>query len=350
MGLAGQKILAIATELTRRGTPSPSGLVVWSAYSVRHILKNRTYAGVIEALKTEAVEPKKRRVGTYGKSSRRLRDDSERIRLEGLVEKPIVSEEDFDWMQRRLLENRNFALKNTKTRAYGLKGMIKCAQCGKAYVGVTLKRRKKEYSYYVCGARWKRPAVGEKCQSRSLAVNGIENSVFNTVVDFLNGPEGFETQLNRRRGISKESEASLMKELASLDRQHREEQDAEARAFRLASRGTVSEEVLTQETGLIRTKQLWIAEQKQRLEEQLNDIQRYSFDSRSVDILRQRLEAKLASATPDDRRFILEAIDTTVLVQADGTWELEIQVLREVPAPETDALQIVSTRPGMNSA
>ncbi len=111
----------------------------------------------------------------------------------------------------------------------------------------------------------------------------------------------------------------------------------------------MSEEVFNQEIGLIRTRQRWIAEQGERLEQQLADIQRYSFDPQSIEMLRQRLEAKLATATPDDRRFILEAVGTKVIVQADGTWELELQVPREVPAPEGD-LQIVNSRPGMNSS
>ena len=66
-------------------------------------------------------------------------------------------------------------------------------------------------------------------------------------------------------------------------------------------------------------------------------------------MLRQRLEARLATETPDDRRFILEAVGTRVMVQADGTWELELQVPREVPPPE-GGLQIVNARPECNSA
>ena len=347
MGLEGQKIQAIANELMRRGILSPSGKLVWSSYSVRHILKNRTYAGVIEALKTEVVEPKERKASTYGKSSRRLRPQSERIRLEGLVDSPVVTEAEFEWMQQRLRENQQLAHKNTKLRTYGLKGMIRCAACGRAYVGATMKRREKEYSYYVCGARWNRPSRGEKCRSSSLGVDAIEGAVFRMVVDFLNGPVGFEAELQRRRGISKESEASLVRELQSLEQQNREEQDAEARAFRLASRGTVSEEVLNQEIGLIRTRQRWIAEQRQRLEEQLWDVQRYSFDPKNIELLRRRLEARLETPTPEDRRYILNALGVNVLVQSDGTWELELQVPREVPQPDGD-LQIVNSRPEWN--
>jgi hypothetical protein len=168
------------------------------------------------------------------------------------------------------------------------------------------------------------------------------------VVDFLHGPEGFGNEMQRRQGISAESEASLIRELESLEGKQREEQDAEARAFRLATRGNVSEEVFNQEIGLIRTRQRWIVEQRERLEQQLADIQRYSFDPQSIEMLRQRLEARLATETPDDRRFILEALGTKVMVQADGTWELELQVPREVPALE-GGLQIVNARPESNS-
>jgi len=48
--MAGWKIKAIATELTHRGIPTPSGKVSWSTSWVRHILKNRAYSGVVEAL------------------------------------------------------------------------------------------------------------------------------------------------------------------------------------------------------------------------------------------------------------------------------------------------------------
>ena len=175
--------------------------------------------------------------------------------------------------------------------------MIQCATCGKTYVSVTLKRRGKEYSYYACGARWKPPSHGERCQSHTLRADALEKAVFDTVANFLHSPGGVEAEMQRRRGISAESKASLASELKSLGRKQREEEDAEARAFRLASRGTVSEKVFRQEIGLIRTRQLWIAEQMERVEQQIEEINRYSINPQSIGTLRQRLEARLATAT-----------------------------------------------------
>ena len=347
MGLAGWKIKAIADELTRRGIPTPRGLPRWSTYSVRHILRNRTYAGVIDALKTEAVEPRVRKGATYGKSGRRLRAEDERIRLEGLVVQPVITEDEFEWMQRHIKENQQLARKNTRLRPYLLKGMIHCAACRVRYNGVTVRRRGKAYSYYICGARWKGGAQGDRCRSRSMVVDALEEAVFGMVVDFLDSPEGFGGEMQRRRAITADSEASLVRELEDLHRQQKEEREAEARAFRLAARAKVSEDVFNQETGLIRTRQRWIAEQMERLQGQLQDIQRYSFDPESVEQLRRRLEVRLGSATPEDRRFIFEALGVKVLAQTDGSWELELQVPRDASTP-AENLQVVNSRPGSN--
>ena len=81
--------------------------------------------------------------------------------------------------------------------------------------------------------------------------------------------------------------------------------------------------VFCQELGLIHTRQRWIAEQMERLDQQLADIQRYSFTPERIGKLRERLEARLEAATPQNRRFILEAVGATVVAHADGRWELE---------------------------
>ena len=302
MALEGLKIKAIAAELTRRGIPTPSGKVRWSTNTVRQILKNRTYAGVVEALKTEAVEPKVRKAATYGKSGRRFRSEEERIPLQGLVERPIVTEAEYRWMQERLLENKRQAGKNTRLRTYLLKGMIHCAACGARYVGVTIPRRAKVYSYYVCGKRWEPGPDGQKCESQSFAAGVMENDVFESVVDFLRSPEGIESGLQRRRGVTSETVESLRREIESLDRQLKEEREAEARAFRLAARSNVSEAVFDQEVGLIRTRQRWLEEQRELVRAKLSDLERFTSaqkPSRSCDKDSKHTWRGLRSKTSD---------------------------------------------------
>jgi len=113
----------------------------------------------------------------------------------------------------------------------------------------------------------------------------------------------------------------------------------------LASRGRVSEETFDHELRLIRVRQNWLAEQKDLLEGQLADNLRYWFDPAGVEELRKRLEARLATATAEDRRYVLEAVGATVIAHADGTWELELQIPREAD----ELLQTENTGPGSNS-
>jgi hypothetical protein len=248
-------------------------------------------------------------------------------------------------MQQRLLENQRLAQKNTRLRSYLLRGMVHCAACGGRYVGVTVTRRGKTYSYYICAKRWKPGPNNERCQSHNLSAEAQEREVFDAVVNFLHSPEGFGTELQRRRGVTAETEVSLRRELESLQRQQKEEQDAEARAFRLAARNKVSEEVFSQEMGLIRTRQCWIEEQLERIQAQLADLERFSFSPEAIALLRKRLDARLVGTTVEDKRFVLEAVSAKVIVQADGTWELELQVPCQVPEPAGE-LQIVNSRPG----
>ena len=132
-------------------------------------------------------------------------------------------------------------------------------------------------------------------------------------------------------------------EIVPLERQECDEKDAETRTFRLAAWVPVSEEIYKQEVGLIRTKQRWIMEQKERMERQYADLERYRFNPQSIGLLHQRLETRLTGATLEDKRFVLEAVGAMVMVQADRTWELELQVLRDMPIPEPEPLQIVNS-------
>ena len=64
MALEGETLRSIAKKLTQQGVPTAKGGRIWSATTIGSILANRSYAGVVEALKTEAVTPGARRKAT----------------------------------------------------------------------------------------------------------------------------------------------------------------------------------------------------------------------------------------------------------------------------------------------
>jgi len=338
MALTGTTLWGIAAELTRRGIPTPKGAPVWASSTIGAMLRNRTYAGVVEALKKECVAPKHRSKDTYGKSSSRLRPPEERIPLNGLVVQPVVTEAEFAWVQQRLAFNQQFASKNTRLRTYLLRGLIRCALCGRSYCGKTVGPN----SYYYCGGQSHADWGAVKCPAQKFHASRIEAAAFGMVTEFLRGPEGFLSEMRRRKGLQEHSEKSIHRELDDLQRQERASREAEAKAFRLAASTNVSEDVFQQEVGLIRARQKWIREQRDRLLIQLADVQRYTVDASSIKLMRERLESRVVTATAEDRRFILEALGTQIIAHGDGTWELQLEVPRQIP----QQADIVSTRPG----
>ena len=119
------------------------------------------------------------------------------------------------------------------------------------------------------------------------------------------------------------------------------EEEAESRAFRLAAHAQVSEQVFQQEVGLIRTRRRWLQEERHRLEQQLADVERLTFSPDAVESLRRRLDERLTRATPEDRRFVLESLGAKVIAYPDATWDMEIELPRQVQSD----LQIAHSRP-----
>ena len=161
--LAGWTLRQNCQELDTRGILTPLGKRHWDPSTIRAILQNRVYAGVLEALKYEAVAPTKRRTGTYGKSATRVRPQHERVRLEGLVLMPVVTETEFDVVQERLRENQRMAARRSRNHRYLLRGRIRCGNCGRVYVGVHLHG----HTYYYCGGRWGHSWAEDKCPGRA---------------------------------------------------------------------------------------------------------------------------------------------------------------------------------------
>jgi site-specific DNA recombinase len=215
----------------------------------------------------------------------------QRVPLEGLVVQPVVTQEEFDWVQQRRRYNQQYAAKNTRLRVYLLKGRIRCGLCGKRYTGVTRGSR----SYYYCRGRTKLDWGEEKCPAQSLPAGFLEKAVCDSVTQFLTTPQIFLAEVGRRRELQEHTVASLKLELADLERQARAEEDAEGQAFRLASRHSVSEEVFQKELAAIQNRRQEINEQTRRVLTQLETLKRGWPTAAVLKGLEQRLGAVLTS-------------------------------------------------------
>jgi len=155
-------------RLLLRGKRKQRTSGIWTAGRIRGLITNSTYMG----------EHK------YGKRTRSNRPVIKR------AVPAIVSEETWLRAQGTLRSNLLFGKRNAKNQ-YLLRGLMKCAHCGKTYVGVAANRAngKREFYYRCNGVHT--PALlkgGPRCTAKSVRGDQLEQQVWADVEAFLRDP------------------------------------------------------------------------------------------------------------------------------------------------------------------
>lgn len=186
--VAGMSNRKLAELLNREGVSSPAyhkqqegenyispfqkgSRAEWSQLTVRRILTNRAYIGVLEQGKTYSIN--------YKLKERLNRDRQYWYCVEGAHE-PIIEKATFDLVQRLLQANCRTSPKNENVRAgtvYLFSGIVRCGKCGE-----TLLRRKKkvkgaDYIYYGCYDKNKKL----RCEHVCIRENQLESTVLEII-------------------------------------------------------------------------------------------------------------------------------------------------------------------------
>lgn len=180
-GLSPQNIAARLNEL---GIPSPaeykklsgsnyktsfqtSSKAVWSHVSVRRILKNEIYLGVMIQGKRTTPNYKTKTVVTKA--------ESEWLRVEGTHE-AIISVRDFELVQELLRDDTHCRAGDVTVPVYA--GRIYCGDCGAAAVRKTVSYAGRRYVYYVCNANKHDKTV---CSRHSIREDILGQVIYQTV-------------------------------------------------------------------------------------------------------------------------------------------------------------------------
>ena len=180
-GLSPQNI---AVRLNELGIPSPaeykklsgsnyktsfqtSSKAVWSHVSVRRILKNEIYLGVMIQGKRTTPNYKTKTVVTKA--------ESEWLRVEGTHE-AIISVRDFELVQELLRDDIHCRAGDVTVPVYA--GRIYCGDCGATAVRKTVSYAGKRYVYYVCNANKHDKTV---CSRHSIREDILGQVIYQTV-------------------------------------------------------------------------------------------------------------------------------------------------------------------------
>jgi site-specific DNA recombinase len=193
----GQSLAGMATQLMQQGIPAPRGGKRWTTASLRRILNNPAYTGVVYASRGRVRPISRRRsplapVGQRATSS--LPQPPEHWIRVGEIP-AMVTQSQFDQVQEKLELNRQRARRNNKAHQYLLRSLVSCGLCRLACTGQT----RRTYSYYTCvgKAHPSRSSRDEVCRSRLIPMRQLDELVWSDLCDLLTHPEVLTAALER---------------------------------------------------------------------------------------------------------------------------------------------------------
>ncbi len=208
----------------------------------------------------------------------------------------------------------------TTTRAYLLRGLIKCGLCGLTYIGTAYPSYKDtERIYYSCNGK-SQPrglfgAQGKKCPSKRVNAIAIETAVWNDLETFLRNPgtvlEQLATQMQIQDGEAERLHDGLAKFQRSLQALITEK-DTVITLFR---RGRIDEFSLDRQLDQIQLEETDIQRDIENVQENLRCVQEKESSLQSAKELLQRLSQRLEEPlTWELRRQLVEVLVEVIRV------------------------------------
>src|SRR5690349_471374 len=312
---------SLARLLERRGIRTSTGLKRWNLASIRALLTNPAYAGLVYGNRWHRRGTLERRSATApAKHSAMSRVDAPREEWILVAEiPPLVSQEQFDRVQARLASNRRFAQRNNKAHPYLLRGLVSCGLCGLACLA---RATIDEHRYHSCTG--KPPALfshrEQKCPSRLSPAGRLDELVWSDLCDLLCHPEQVSHALARAHGgqwLAQELQArqqGLRRGQASLGQQLE-------RLTEAYLGGVVLLDEYRRRRSDLEERQHQLEEQARQLDAQADRQKELAGLSGAIEDFCQRVRQGLAQATFEQRRSLVELLIDRVIV-TDGEVEI----------------------------
>lgn len=196
---AGVTLREVGLRLQAHGCVTPGGQTRWAVSTIKGILSNPVYTGVVYGGRMRVCEAQRRRsplqVRKGGeRKSHRILPREQWIEIARIS--AIVSEEEFEAVQSKLQQNQGFASRNNKANQYLLRAMVSCGKCQLACLGRTCNTG---HAYYRChGKRDSLYSAREKrCESRLIPVKQLDELVWADLCEVIRHPEMIKRALER---------------------------------------------------------------------------------------------------------------------------------------------------------
>jgi site-specific DNA recombinase len=315
----GASLLSVATQLLERSIPSPRGKKRWGVTTLSGMLTNPAYTGQVYALRWHCRPSRMRRSATHpvGRLSHSTTLNPPELWIPVATIPAIVTQEQFDQVQAKLIQNKSRAKRNNKSSQYLLRAMLSCGLCQWACAARTVPAGK--HGYYRCTGRElavQFRTAAARCPARGTPAQQLDELVWQDLCALMTDPESISQALERAHGgcgLPQELQArqeNLRRGRASLDQQLNRLTEAYlAQVIPLAEYQRRRNELEQRTTAL--------ENQASQLRLQVDQRQVLAGLTASVTDFCQRVQRGLATATFEQKRQLVELLIDRVLVAND---------------------------------
>jgi len=179
MYLSGKSTHEITEYLNKKKYQTRTGKQFYTKF-IGDILKNRIYTGKIVWNKKHYDKNQKTK-----KHYKYIKNDASKIIIAQGKHMPIIDEQDFEGVQKRLAEKKRTWRTRVKNKEYLLTGLLTCAKCNHKYNGVSSisnHRTNKKKRWYRCSGPY---ASHIRCTNRSVKAEDIEPEVTKIIAQLM---------------------------------------------------------------------------------------------------------------------------------------------------------------------
>ncbi|ONH61410.1 hypothetical protein CcI49_07510 [Frankia sp. CcI49] len=291
---------AIARKLTSDGLRTKTGLP-WSPAAILTILRNRVYLGYITFRDVEHAAPH-----------------------------PTIIDPDLFHQAQKILAER---AKSTATKRaasgsdYLLTGKIRCAQCGRHYIGTAARGNLYRYRYYSC---WTRNRYGTSiCPAERLPAEQVDAAILNAMIETYAGSGLVTEAAASLAGRIADTRAAHRDELATVDSEISKAETAIDRYFNAFEAGTMTDALVGGRIEKLTIKIKELQGRRAELVEHLADDATQPVPPTAADLT--RLSTQIADAIRDGAPATLRRLTDALVAEITVTSRSHIQPTFRIP-------------------
>lgn len=329
MCMSGQSLYKIAQTLTANGIRTTTGKDRWGVTSVKSVLSNPLYTGTFYYFRHTFVEPKRRfnPETRYLKTTSVKKDESEWMSVSGSVSvnghdvdlvPQILTPETHEAVQAALRRNADRSQRNCR-REYLLRGMARCAVCGRRLVGQTGNTGKGRAGtrYYWCYSSQSRPQDDPsiRCTVRGIPADALERRVWDEVIRQVSDEEVITANLQARETETDTVREQLRQELSRVEESEKRIKKDKGLLFDLLRDGDVDRDIYNDRLYLLRKDEATVQKVRTNVEAEMKAQENAHASLEDVRRLAGLVQLGLPLVGYEAKREFLDALE--VVVRAD---------------------------------